>query len=318
MKSSSRLFPVRLESAESRGDLLEDVYVIKPNNSPDKSVELAITRIGARDISHIEHPPLILFHGCYQNHQMWLGENYSGLGPMLARQGLDVWLLDARGHGLSVLNENFESNTLADYARYDIPAAVAFVAEVCHRAPLWLGHAEGFGALLMSLASGALLESSLAAAVGIGDPFPSGSLRRLPLANHLADMVSFSDVRNAALGPELEPKALRHQLWREQGVFGRRGRSLNIDLWSAVEGLSLPLAMQRPEDTQKGDAGLLKLIEQGKLTRLDGGHGEAEAVLEQLAASDQLAAFWQPLETWFGQLELPLGLLPANQIAPAC
>ncbi|WP_299976010.1 alpha/beta fold hydrolase [uncultured Pseudoteredinibacter sp.] len=317
MKSSSRLFPVRLESAESRGDLLEDVYLIKPNNSPDKSVELAITRLGARDIEHSNQAPLILFHGCYQNHQMWLGDSYDGLAPMLARNGLDVWLLDARGHGLSIVNDSFENNTLADYARYDIPAAAAFVAEVCERPPMWLGHNEGFGALLMSLACGALSETSLSAALGLGEPFPLGSLRRLPLANHLADMVSFGDVRNETLGPELESKALRHQLWREQGVFGRRGRSLDVDLWSALERLQLPMAIQRPNAASKGDSGLLKLIEQGKLHSLAGGL-EAAELLQRLMSADEVAAIWAPLEHWFGQLELAFGLLPTDQIAPAC
>ncbi len=318
MKSSSRLFPVRLQSAESRGDLLEDVYLIKPNNSPDKSVELAITRIGVRDLAHNQHAPIILFHGCYQNHQLWLGESFTGLAPYLARQGYDVWLLDARGHGLSVVNEGFENNTLGDYARYDIPAAVAFVNEVCERSPYWLGHAEGFGALLMSLACGALEENSLAAAIGLGEPFPAGSLRRLPLANHLADMVSFSDGRNALVGPELESKALRHQLWREQGVFGRRGRSLNVDLWSAIEGLSIPLAMQRPDALAKGEAGLLKLLEQGKLCHLDGGVEDAEGLVQALMKSDQFPSIWTPLEQWLTQLERQLGLLSSDQIAPAC
>lgn len=46
MQSSSKLFPVALVSAELRGDLVEDVYRLKPNNSPDRSVELALTRLG--------------------------------------------------------------------------------------------------------------------------------------------------------------------------------------------------------------------------------------------------------------------------------
>ena len=49
MQSSSQLFPVALLSAELRGDLTEDVYRLKPNNSPDSSVELAVTRLGLPD-----------------------------------------------------------------------------------------------------------------------------------------------------------------------------------------------------------------------------------------------------------------------------
>ena len=45
MQSSSLLFPVALISAERRGDLSEDVYRLKPANSPDISVELVVTRL---------------------------------------------------------------------------------------------------------------------------------------------------------------------------------------------------------------------------------------------------------------------------------
>ena len=44
MQSSSLLFPVALISAERRGDLSEDVYRLKPANSPDISGELVVTR----------------------------------------------------------------------------------------------------------------------------------------------------------------------------------------------------------------------------------------------------------------------------------
>jgi hypothetical protein len=49
MQSSSNLFPVALISAERRGDLSEDVYRLKPGNSPDWSVEIAVTRLGMAD-----------------------------------------------------------------------------------------------------------------------------------------------------------------------------------------------------------------------------------------------------------------------------
>ena len=50
MQSSSNLFPVALISAERRGDLSEDVYRLKPGNSPDGTVELAVTRLGLADV----------------------------------------------------------------------------------------------------------------------------------------------------------------------------------------------------------------------------------------------------------------------------
>ena len=50
MQSSSNLFPVALISAERRGDLSEDVYRLKPGNSPDFTVEIAVTRLGMADV----------------------------------------------------------------------------------------------------------------------------------------------------------------------------------------------------------------------------------------------------------------------------
>ena len=56
MQSSSNLFPVALISAERRGDLSEDVYRLKPGNSPDGTVELAVTRLGPVSYTHLTLP----------------------------------------------------------------------------------------------------------------------------------------------------------------------------------------------------------------------------------------------------------------------
>ncbi|HLD64490.1 MAG TPA: alpha/beta fold hydrolase, partial [Pseudomonas sp.] len=104
MQSSSDLFPVALMSAEFRGDLSEDVYRLKPGNSPDPSVELALTRLGlARsDLSVQEGPrgvPVVLVHGSFSNRRFWYSPKGLGLGPFLARAGFDVWIVEMRGHG---------------------------------------------------------------------------------------------------------------------------------------------------------------------------------------------------------------------------
>lgn len=65
MQSSSQLFPVALISAERRGDLVEDVYRLKPANSPDASVELAVTRLGRVDQPDVRGTPVILLHGSF-------------------------------------------------------------------------------------------------------------------------------------------------------------------------------------------------------------------------------------------------------------
>ncbi len=129
MQSSSDLFPVALLSAERRGDLSEDVYRLKPGNSPDLTVELAVTRLGLADEPQARGVPVILLHGSFSNRRFWFSPKGIGLGAYLARAGFDVWVAEMRGHGLSVRNQDYRKNRVADYARYDLPAIAAFVRE---------------------------------------------------------------------------------------------------------------------------------------------------------------------------------------------
>ncbi len=130
MQSSSHLFPVALISAERRGDLSEDVYRLKPANSPDISVELVVTRLGMADASQVRGVPVILLHGSFSNRRFWYSPKGVGLGAFLARAGFDVRLPEMRGHGLSARNISWNKNRVADYARYDLPAIGAFVREL--------------------------------------------------------------------------------------------------------------------------------------------------------------------------------------------
>jgi len=87
MQSSSELFPVALISAELRGDLSEDVYLLKPNNSPDSSVELALTRLGLAGAEDVRGVPVVLLHGSFSNRRFWYSPKGIGLGAYLARAG---------------------------------------------------------------------------------------------------------------------------------------------------------------------------------------------------------------------------------------
>ena len=80
MQSSSHLFPVALISAERRGDLSEDVYRLKPANSPDISVELVVTRLGMADASQVRRVPVILLHGSFSNRRFWYSPKGGGWG----------------------------------------------------------------------------------------------------------------------------------------------------------------------------------------------------------------------------------------------
>lgn len=166
MQSSSQLFPVALISAERRGDLVEDVYRLKPANSPDPSVELVVTRLGLVDQPDMRGIPVILLHGSFSNRRFWYSPKGIGLGPYLARAGYDVWIPEMRGHGLSARNQNYRANCVADYARFDVPAIAAFVCEQSGQIPHWMGHSLG-GTTLAAALGGQYLGPHTAASVAL-------------------------------------------------------------------------------------------------------------------------------------------------------
>ncbi|MFY0663299.1 MAG: hypothetical protein JXQ97_01650 [Natronospirillum sp.] len=126
MKSSSDLFPVTLLTAELKDDWNEDTYLLKPNNSGDTTVEFALTRFSA-DHARLGIPVLWL-PPFLQGRSEWLSRSEERLRAVLAA-GYDVWFLEWRGHGASVVNDNWASNSLDVIACCDLPAALDFVQE---------------------------------------------------------------------------------------------------------------------------------------------------------------------------------------------
>ncbi|WP_223998076.1 alpha/beta hydrolase [Pseudomonas asiatica] len=168
MQSSSTLFPVALLSAERRGDLSEDVYRIKAGNSPDPSVELAVTRLGLADQGQAQGVPVILLHGSFSNRRFWYSPKGVGLGAYLARAGFDVWIPEMRGHGLSPRNHDWKHNSVAAYARDDLPLIAAFVREQSGQTPHWVGHSLGGTTLAAALGGGFLAAEQVASVALFG------------------------------------------------------------------------------------------------------------------------------------------------------
>ncbi|TGG95895.1 hypothetical protein E4656_05715 [Natronospirillum operosum] len=133
MKSSSELFPVTLLSAELKEDWNEDTYLLKPNNSGDSTVEIALTRFSlAQKRSGV---PLLWLPPFLHGRLEWLDEWTQHLMFLLQR-GYDVWFLEWRGHGASRFNMNWSRNTLLEIAQCDLPAVCAFIEEQVDQAPL--------------------------------------------------------------------------------------------------------------------------------------------------------------------------------------
>lgn len=233
MKSSSRFFPARLMSAEIYGELAEDVYLIKPNNSPDKSVEIAVTHITrAEGDSALNRLPLVLVHGLYQNKRMWASES-AVIAEALIASGFDVWMLELRGHGHSPSNQLYQRNTMADYARYDLPAVNMFVAEQTSQPVNWLGYGAGGGSLLMSLAVSAMDVQQLGHVFGVGVPFYAANWSRVPGVSSL--LMARRLRSDADTGPESEPMSLLSALIKENHWFARRGKFFGVDLWAELD-----------------------------------------------------------------------------------
>ena len=245
MQSSSRLFPVALVSAELRADLTEDIYRLKPGNSPDASVELVVTRLGQQAAGERRGPPVILLHGSFSNRRFWYSPRALGLGPYLARAGFDVWLPEMRGHGLSIRNDGYRDNRVADYARYDLPALASFIHEQCGQPAHWIGHSLGGVVLAAGLGGGYLDQARIASVALFGSQVSTAHwLFRLPMAGILArlllrrvDALSGSRWRQ---GPEDEPVGVALEVLRWHGLFGRFGEPGN-DWWKGLAAVDVPL-----------------------------------------------------------------------------
>lgn len=222
-------------SAEVYGEFAEDVYLVKPNNSPDKSVELAVTHFTAAGESvRADAIPVVLVHGLYQNKRLWASERVT-LARSMVGAGFDVWLLEFRGHGQSPMNRRYSSNTMTDYARYDLPAVNMFVAEKTGKPVNWLGHGTGGGALLLSLALGAFEKQNLGRILGMGVPFYAANWSRFP---GVASLLMARRLReDQDVGPEPEPMSLLSSLVKENHWFATRGGFAGVDLWRSLDQL---------------------------------------------------------------------------------
>ncbi len=303
MQSSSKLFPVALVSAELRGDLVEDVYRLKPNNSPDRSVELALTRLGLAGAAR-RGVPVILLHGGFANRRCWYSAGGHGLGAWLARAGFDVWLAEMRGHGLSPRNQRYRNNCMSDYARHDLPAIAAFVAEQCGRPAHWLGHSLGGLSVVAALGCGALAAGQVASLMLFGCQVRRlhWSLKVPPLVWALRLWLRGREQLSAgrqSLGPEDEPlgivcDALRwYSLWGRFGVAGE-------DWAAALRTLQVPVLAVAGAGDRTDPAGacreLLECFAAAPRAYLC--LGRAQGFAEDYGHAGMLAGRHAPREVW--------------------
>ena len=326
MQSSSKLFPVALVSAELRGDLTEDIYRLKPGNSPDSSVELYLTRIGLAGAPGAGRVPVILVHGGFSNRRFWYSPKGIGLGSYLARADYDVWLVEIRGHGLSPRNRQYRFNTVADYARYDLPAIAAFVSEKSGQIPHWIGHSMG-GIILSAAVGGHYLSEQQVASLALFGSQISRTywpLKVPPLAWTGRALLKRLEVISGARGdrgPEDEPAGVVIESLRWHGLFGRFGDKQS-DWWAGLAEARMPmLAVSAQGDREEPAWACRKLFEQfGSpnkqfvLLGREQGYSDDYGHIEMLVSKPAMAEVWPMVATWLRQQHLGLPVLEQQTV----
>lgn len=322
MQSSSKLFPVALVSAELRGDLTEDIYRLKPGNGPDSTVELSLTRLAQAGVSLGEQVPVILLHGSFSNRRFWYSPAGIGVGPYLARAGFDVWMAEMRGHGLSPRNRHYQRNTVADYARYDLPAIAAFVQEKSGQVPHWVGHSMG-GITLAAAVGGKYLDEQNAASLAL---FGSQISRtywpiKIPPVEWTGRVLlrRFKVISGVRLkrGPEDEPVGVGLESLRWHGFLGRFGDRLS-DWWAGLADVHIPLlAVSARADRDDPAWACRKLFEQfgsaNKRFVLLGrqeGYSSDFGHIEMLVSKPAMAEVWPILAMWLRSQQIKMTMPP--------
>ncbi|MBI4409835.1 MAG: alpha/beta fold hydrolase [Gemmatimonadetes bacterium] len=165
--------------------------------------------------------PALLLAGTFSNHTFWLGTRGTGLARALAGAGFSTWALDPRGHGQSQWPRRAERWDFDDWARADLPAALASAAA---EAPAFLiGHSAGGSAILAALAADPALQRAVRGVVVLATPAPwlqpwRGLLARsIRLASLLLGRFP---ARALGLGPEDELPGVMAQ-WMSWNIDGR-------------------------------------------------------------------------------------------------
>ena len=257
MKSSSDLFPVALMRADVIAQkYIEDTYLLKPNNSDDSSVQIALTRLGKYEGNNENRgKPVVLVHGSFSNRGVWLSVTGKGFASALLEAGFDPWMLELRGHGDSPFNDQYEQNNLETYANFDLPAVNAFVLEQSKQPPIWCGHSSGGVCISTAIAAESLKPDEISGVILFGSQvsrFPI--LLRLPFSRLVSKISLLTKKRIQAkhLGVEFEPVGIAKEFVRWAGVFTGWKSKSGKSFWQSLSKLSPPvLAIAAKND--KGD-----------------------------------------------------------------
>lgn len=188
-------------------------------------------------------PPVLLAHGAFASHTVWLrgGSTRRGLAHFLQERGHDVWLNDWRHHGSSAREPRPFAWHFEDLIRRDGPAILAAVRRETGTAScVWVGHSVGGAIGLALLARDP--DAGPTEIVTLGTPGPVMSLWRRSLASltvGICRTMGRFPARALRFGPEDEP-ALVLSEWMNWNVRGRWVGMDGFDYLAALEGMRTP------------------------------------------------------------------------------
>jgi len=246
MKSSSQLFPVALMKADVVADrFIEDSYLLKPNNSEDSTVQIAVTRLGdALESNKHGDQPIILVHGSFTNRGFWLSSKGKGLASELLKNNFDPWMIELRGHGDSPVNNKYLDNSILKYAEYDLPAVSEFVQEQTGKTPIWIGHSMG-GVVISTALAGKFLDPKHIKALAMFGSQVSKYPIILGVPIIRECLLLLMKLRKKAIsspkGPEVEPLGIAREFVKWAGWFSSwkpvRGKSF----WKTLSKTEVPV-----------------------------------------------------------------------------
>lgn len=117
--------------------------------------------------------PVLLVHGISCNHRFFDLDPDHSLADWLADKGWDVWMLDLRGHGDALFDEEDRRQvtgwSVDDYGRYDILAAVDRIRRLTgYDTVAYVGHS--MGGMVAAIYTQVVPEPHLAGMVILGSP----------------------------------------------------------------------------------------------------------------------------------------------------
>lgn len=126
--------------------------------------------------------PVVLCHGAGSNRYSFDLPGAPSLAEFLRVRGLDVWVAELRGSGMSDKPGLLRSDVplsweFEDHLRHDVPAIISSVLRITEAPALhWVGHSMGGMLILAHL--GSHLDAPVVSATTLGSPFNFGGLNK--------------------------------------------------------------------------------------------------------------------------------------------